>query len=340
MSDDAEEFARITEQGQAEESKREAERRYRLEARNADVASATSPSKDEEDSPGAPVQWALHGPGFRPTTNTVEKLKAGCYDIHVDQHGPFAVPALPPTGLLLELPEMRSDHVLELVDSFWASESDYKNGNEFVHGGAAYRCGIMLFGPPGTGKSCTIKLVAKKLVERGGIVFYADNHPAHVNAFLGDFSRIEKDRKCVVILEDFDTLIHRFSESDYLQMLDSAKSIDNVMFVATTNYPERLDPRIYNRPGRFTHVVMIGLPGPAGRRAFLNALLKDKRDLDRIVGLTTGFSIDHLSALVNAVYREKKDLEKEAQRLRTLFKMPKCEPTGGPMGLNPATEPV
>lgn len=294
---------------------------------------------DESDEGEKPVggagvsQWALHGAGFRSTTRTVAALPSGCYDLAMDQNGVFALPALPPSGLLLELPEMRSEHVIKLVDQFWDSEKDYKDGNEFVRGGAAYRAGVMLFGAPGTGKSCTIKLVAKKLVERGGIVFYANLHPSAVNVFLQDFSRVERERKCVVILEDFDSLVQRAGEADYLQMLDGAQSIDNVLFIATTNYPERLDPRIYNRPGRFSHVVKIGLPGAPARTAFLKAILKNHRDVEKIVGATDGFSIDHLSSLISAVYRERKDLDLEIARLRKLFKVPTSS-EAGPMGLS------
>lgn len=284
-------------------------------------------ASDEEKklTPGVVSQYALYGGGYMPTTDTIKRLPSGCYDIHVDPRGVFAVPALKPSGILLELPEMRSDDVIKLVETFWESEDDYKIGNDFVIGGAAYKAGIMIYGPPGTGKSCTIKIVSNKLVERGGTVFYASVHPETVMDFLVSFSRVESNRKCIVILEDIDSLIARFGESAYLEMLDSAKTIDNVLFVATTNYPDRLDPRIYNRPGRFSHVVKIGLPGPAARRAYLNAILKNKRDVDTIVENTKDFTIDHLSALVNAVYREKKNLVSETKRLRTLFDMPKSE---------------
>src|SRR5690606_38395846 len=52
-------------------------------------------------------------------------------------------------GLLLELPEMRSEEVINIVENFWNSEKDYKEGNQFVIGGATYKAGIMLYGPPG-----------------------------------------------------------------------------------------------------------------------------------------------------------------------------------------------
>lgn len=181
----------------------------------------------------------------------------------------------------------------------------------------------MIYGPAGSGKSSTIKIVSKQLVERGGIVFYSSLSPEITLSFLSDFSRIEKNRKCIVIFEDIDSLIDRFGESGFLEMLDSAKSINNVLFIATTNYPEKLDPRIYNRPGRFSHVVKIGLPTAEARRAFLKAILKNHRDVDYIVDNTKGFTIDHISALINGIYREGKDLKTEIERLRTLFRVPK-----------------
>jgi SpoVK/Ycf46/Vps4 family AAA+-type ATPase len=106
-------------------------------------------------------------------------------------------------------------------------------------------------------------------------------------------------------------------------MLDSAKTIDNVLFIATTNYPDRLDARLWNRPGRFSHVVKIGLPGEKTREAYLKAILKNHRDVSEIVRRSEGFTIDHLTSLINAVYREKKELGPEIERLRILFKAPK-----------------
>lgn len=287
--------------------------------------------KEQSPVPGQVTQYALYGEGYTATTPTIKTLPPGCYDIHVDNRCTYVVPAMQPSGLLLDLPEMRSNDVIEVVDTFWNSEKDYKEGNEFVIGGAAYKAGLMIYGPPGSGKSCTIKLVSKKLIERQGTVFYSSVHPDVVTRFLTDFNRIEKNRKCIVILEDIDSLINNFGEGGYLEMLDSAKTINNVLFIATTNYPERLDPRIYNRPGRFSHVMKIGLPSANTRDAYLKAILKDHRDVEYIVEHTGGFTIDHLTALINAVYREKKSLIEEIDRLRMLFKVPKSE--SKPMGI-------
>lgn len=281
--------------------------------------------EDEAPAPGKPVQYQLYRDGYAPTNQTIQKLPPGCYDINADQHCIFVSPTPKPAGLLLELPEMRSEEVINIVENFWNSENDYKEGNEFVIGGAAFKAGVMLYGPPGTGKSCTIKIVCNRLVSRGGTVFFSSGNPELTMKFLEEFSIVEKDRKSIVILEDVDSLIQQWGENKYLEMLDSAKTIDNVLFIATTNYPDRLDPRIYNRPGRFSHVIKIGLPTPKAREAYLKAILKNHRDVEYIVSHTNNFSIDHLTALTNAVYREKKNLINEIERLRTLFRVPKAE---------------
>jgi hypothetical protein len=172
-----------------------------------------------------------------------------------------------------------------------------------------------------SGKSCTIKIATKRMVERGGVVFYGSN-PVTLGDFLTKFAKIEPNRKSVVIFEDIDSLVEMYGESGYLDLLDSANSINNVFFIATTNYPEKLDPRIYNRPGRFSHVIKIGFPSAVTRAAYLKAILKNHQDIQYIVDNSDGFTIDHLTALTNAVYREKKDLEAEIKRLRSLFKIP------------------
>lgn len=325
MSDEAEFNA------EAARGANERERAGRSLKNNRAIASDEAPAKsdDEEKKPHDLCQYAFYGSGYKAVAKTTDKLPAGCYDINSNQQGVFVEPALPPAGLLLELPEMRSDDILKLVQAFWDSEKDYKEGNEFVIGGAAFKAGIMVFGPPGSGKSCTIKLVSRSLVKNGGVVFYAGVNPSLVSAFLVEFTKVESDRKCIVILEDIDSLIERYGEAGYLEMLDSARSINNVLFIATTNYPHKLDPRIYNRPGRFSHVMKVGLPTADARRAYLKAILKNHRDVDAIVEKTKDFTIDHLTALVNAVYREKKDLTKELERLGRLFVAPKVDNSRG-----------
>jgi hypothetical protein len=77
---------------------------------------------------------------------------------------------------------------------------------------------------------------------------------------------VEPERQVVGILEDVDALIERYGESEYLSLLDGEAQVDNVVYVATTNYPERLDARIVDRPSRFDTIRYIGMPSAGARR--------------------------------------------------------------------------
>jgi hypothetical protein len=67
--------------------------------------------KDEKPVPGVPTQYQLYREGYSPTNSTVQTLPSGCYEITADQSCIYVVPIPKPTGLLLNLPEMRSDEV-------------------------------------------------------------------------------------------------------------------------------------------------------------------------------------------------------------------------------------
>jgi SpoVK/Ycf46/Vps4 family AAA+-type ATPase len=80
---------------------------------------------------------------------------------------------------------------------------------------------------------------------------------------------IEKHRPIVVMIEDIDAIVDKKGESAMLALLDGELQIDNVVFVATTNYPERLDKRLVNRPSRFDEIIKIGMPSAAARAQYI-----------------------------------------------------------------------
>ena len=132
------------------------------------------------------------------------------------------------------------------VHKFWGLREQFKNGNDLAFGGYLHKRGYMLFGPPGSGKTSTVKFLSNDIVKMGGIVIYADCEPHNVGHMIGAVSVIEPDKQMIVVLEDFDSLIENYGEANYLSLLDGESSTDNTLFLATTNYPSRLDPRIYN----------------------------------------------------------------------------------------------
>ena len=120
-----------------------------------------------------------------------------------------------------------------------------------------------------------------------------------------------------------DAIIDNYGEVSLLAMLDGEHQTDNVVYIATTNYPERLDARFINRPSRFDEIIKIGMPRAAARQYYLAAtdarLLNDEAELIKWVSKTDGFSIAHLKELIISVECFGKSFEVAHGRLRTMI---------------------
>ncbi len=137
----------------------------------------------------------------------------------------------------------------------------------------------------------------------------------------------------VVIWEDIDTIIANYGESQVLSILDGESQVENVVFLATTNYPERLDGRVINRPSRFDKIVKIGMPNAAARKMYLESkiseLVKDGIDL---VADTEGFSIAHLKELIISTCCQDTPVAEVLDRLKKMKKTPTSDSDRGPLG--------
>lgn len=265
------------------------------------------------------VQYAKHGGGFVATTSTIRNLKPGVYRIDIVNQVAVFMPHDVVTDNLLRLPDSKSDEVITEIERFWTLKE------RFQKFGFSHKRGFLLHGPPGSGKTSTIAVVMKQMVADGGIVILGNTHPHTLSGMLQDLREVEPERPLVVVLEDIDTIIEQYGESETLSILDGESSVANVVFLATTNYPENLDGRVTNRPSRFDKVVQIGMPNADARRVYIKSRGMDLTDddLERWVETTAGFSVAHIKELVISVYCFGNDLEAEAERLAKMAKTPK-----------------
>jgi AAA+ superfamily predicted ATPase len=208
--------------------------------------------------------WAVSGgDSYFPCAKTETQLPPGQYIVNYSQEkGVFLTRKEINLDKLLVLPDSKAERVLASIDNFWSRE------DKFREHGFLWKRGIMLWGPPGSGKTVLTQQLSKQIIDRGGISIYLSD-PAFTAEGLRVLRLIESNRPVVVMIEDIDAIVEKRGESQLLALLDGELQIDNVVFVATTNYPERLDRRLVNRPSRFDEIIKIDMPSEEARKVYI-----------------------------------------------------------------------
>lgn len=192
----------------------------------------------------------------------------------------------------------------ELVESLrqW-TELPLRNPEGFTRLGIRPPRGILLFGPPGTGKSTLAKVVANE----SGVSLFAVS-PGDINSmwYGGSERNIKKlfrvareaPRGAVVFIDELDGFLRSRDDSSHeatrrslaqiMTEMDSLERGSRVIVMGATNRPEDLDPAL-RRPGRFDHHFCVPLPDERGREAVLKVHLRGKPcgdlDLAALAGL-------------------------------------------------------
>jgi AAA+ superfamily predicted ATPase len=276
-------------------------------------------------------QWSVLPNGvYVPSQATVKRLDAGLYEIKYNSGmGSYTmIKQKLNADELFFLPSEEIDGVIEDVKKFWNSIDVFKS-YKFAH-----KRGILLYGEPGCGKSCIIQLCMKHIVEdMDGIVINVKDEDDVENyiSFIGNFRQVEPNRPLIVIMEDLDAIMgeDRYSTSRVLNILDGIKQIENVVYIATTNYPEKLVERVTNRPSRFDRRYKVELPNSEMRKAYFEHKIPAddlaKIDIETWVKDSYGMSLAHLREIVISTSVLGNSYEDTMDRLKALKKAPKVK---------------
>lgn len=239
--------------------------------------------------------WAGADNSFWTTPPGRPRLPVGIYRMDISPNvGPTFTSVRNDTDLLVDLPDSESDKVIDEIRTF------KKLRPAFQRHGFLYKRGIFLWGPPGSGKTCTVQQILKLLMgEHDSIAVMVDN-PHVATQCLLRLRQIEPERQVVAVEEDLDALVDRYDEAPFLSLLDGESQVDNIVHIATSNYPEKLDRRFLDRPSRFDTVRYIGMPTPEARRMYLSVKVPElsEVELHDYVKHTPNYSIAHLRELI------------------------------------------
>lgn len=195
-----------------------------------------------------------------------------------------------------------------------------RDPTKFQKLGGKIPCGVLLVGPPGSGKT----LLAKAVAGEAGVSFFTISGSDFVEMFVGVgasrvrdmFEQAKRSAPCIIFIDEIDAVGrhrgaglgggHDEREQTLNQMLvemDGFEGKEGVIVMAATNRPDVLDPALL-RPGRFDRQVVVPLPDIRGREQILTVHMQKVRfaqdiDVKAIARGTPGFSGADLANLVN-----------------------------------------
>ncbi|MER3501446.1 MAG: cell division protein FtsH [Candidatus Fervidibacterota bacterium] len=195
-----------------------------------------------------------------------------------------------------------------------------KNPQRFQALGAKVPKGVLLMGPPGSGKT----LLARAVAGEAGVPFFHISGSEFVEMFVGVgaarvrdlFEQAKANRPCIIFVDELDAVGrlrfagigggHDEREQTLNQLLvemDGLEQNSGIVVIAATNRPDVLDPALL-RPGRFDRRIVIDHPDAKGREAILRVHLRGKPladdvDIGKLAKQTAGFSGADLANMVN-----------------------------------------
>lgn len=179
--------------------------------------------------------------------------------------------------------DLRDDKYIELIDSLTeldeSIEQFVNNKSIYEDSCSSYKLGVLLFGPPGSGKTSYMREFIRK--RKDAIVIFMDGVPSR--NFLQKLESSTKNRLKIVVFEEAVSLLEDSSDiRDMLDFLDGSKSLSNTVYFLSTNYPESIPENVV-RNGRIDLFVRVDFPNEKARHKLIELYLKRPAEEEEIL---------------------------------------------------------
>ena len=281
---------------------------------NVGIYKAEDEDKHESESARHKLWSSGDGRTFFPISDPYKELPPDVYDPRVTDGGqPFFYRINFSTEELVQFEDSKIDQVVKEISDFWTLRPKF---DEF---GFPYKRGILLWGPPGGGKSSAIKLIIEQVIKMGGVGVRFESPPVFIRCMRA-LRMIQKETPIVTVMEDLDAIMEHFPESQILNLLDGIEGFENMVYLATTNYPEDLDSRIRNRPSRFDRRFHIDFPNDNARQRYIEFLQSKVENyklsnIQHWIDDTKNFTFSHIKELFISVVLYQRDYKEALAEL-------------------------
>ncbi|MER2261781.1 MAG: AAA family ATPase [Psychrobacillus sp.] len=187
--------------------------------------------------------------------------------------------------------------IFRSIDEFFKEDGQF-----FKEYGLPYKRGILLYGSPGNGKTTLVKSITGST--NAPVVYWQITEFTGSHSIQEVFGIVSRLAPAILVIEDIDSM-PEYTRSIFLNTLDGTQSREGLFIIGTTNYPQKIDPALINRAGRFDRAYEIPSPPQQVRENYLRKLDKQKIFMDHVLidiaKRSKGLSVSQLNELYMSI---------------------------------------